>query len=44
MGIDDQTGTLESPEKWRMLSIWDRSPFSVYARAEQVYVDGALVI
>ncbi len=42
MGIDDQTGTLESG-KMADVVIWNRNPFSVYARAEQVYVDGALL-
>ena len=42
LGIDDQTGTLESG-KAADLVIWDRNPFSVYARAQQVYIDGAVV-
>ena len=42
MGILDQTGTLE-PGKMADLVIWDRNPFSVYAKAEQVFIDGALV-
>ena len=42
LGIDDQTGTLE-PGKDADLVVWSGSPFSVYTRAEQVYVDGALV-
>jgi imidazolonepropionase-like amidohydrolase len=42
MGILDQTGTLE-PGKMADVVIWDRSPFSVYAKAEKVYIDGALM-
>jgi len=42
MGILDQTGTLEAG-KMADLVIWDRNPFSVYAKAEQVFIDGALV-
>ena len=41
MGIDDQTGTLEAG-KMADVVIWNRNPFSVYARAQQVYIDGAL--
>jgi imidazolonepropionase-like amidohydrolase len=40
LGIDAQTGTLE-PGKRGDVVVWDRTPFSVYAHAEQVYVDGA---
>ncbi|MCF7222182.1 amidohydrolase [Marilutibacter chinensis] len=42
LGILDQTGTLE-PGKMADVVVWNREPFSVYARAEQVYVDGARV-
>ena len=42
MGIDEDTGSLE-PGKMADVVLWDRSPFSVYARAEQVYIDGALL-
>lgn len=42
LGIDDETGTLEVG-KAADLVIWDANPFSVYAHAEQVYIDGALV-
>ncbi|MEZ4473759.1 MAG: amidohydrolase [bacterium] len=41
LGIDARTGTLEAG-KMADLVIWDRSPFSVYARALQVYIDGRL--
>jgi len=40
MGILDQTGTLE-PGKMADVVIWNGNPFSSYALAEQVYVDGA---
>jgi imidazolonepropionase-like amidohydrolase len=39
--IDDKTGSLASG-KMADVVLWDRDPFSVYARAEKVYVDGAL--
>jgi imidazolonepropionase-like amidohydrolase len=42
MGILDQTGTLE-PGKMADVVIWNGNPFSVYARADQVFVDGALL-
>ncbi len=42
MGILDQTGTLE-PGKMADLVVWNGNPFSVYAKAEQVYIDGALM-
>ncbi|MFD0740271.1 amidohydrolase family protein [Lysobacter koreensis] len=42
LGIDDQTGTLEAG-KMADVVLWNGNPFSVYAKAEQVYVDGARV-
>jgi len=42
MGILDRTGTLE-PGKMADVVLWNGNPFSVYARAEQVYIDGARV-
>jgi imidazolonepropionase-like amidohydrolase len=42
MGILDQTGTLEAG-KMADVVIWSGNPFSVYAKAEQVFVDGAKV-
>lgn len=42
MGILDQTGTLE-PGKMADVVIWNGNPFSVYAKADRVYVDGALM-
>ena len=41
LGIDDVTGTLEAG-KMADVVIWNGSPFSVYTRAERVYIDGAL--
>lgn len=42
MGVDDRTGTLE-PGKMADVVLWSRNPFSVYALAEKVFIDGALV-
>ena len=42
MGILDQTGTLEEG-KMADVVLWSSDPFSVYALAEQVYIDGALL-
>ncbi|MFK8015792.1 MAG: amidohydrolase [Gammaproteobacteria bacterium] len=42
LGIEDETGTLESGKAADVV-IWDRDPFSVYARAQQVFIDGAVV-
>jgi len=42
MGVLDKTGTLE-PGKMADVVLWNGNPFSVYAKAEQVYVDGARV-
>lgn len=42
LGIDDQTGSLE-PGKRADLVIWSADPFSTYAKANSVYIDGAMV-
>lgn len=42
LGVLDQTGTLE-PGKMADVVLWNGNPFSVYAKAEQVYIDGARV-
>jgi len=42
LGILDQTGTLE-PGKMADVVIWNGTPFSVYALADQVFVDGVLL-
>jgi imidazolonepropionase-like amidohydrolase len=41
LGILKQTGTLEAG-KMADVVVWNRSPFSVYALAQQVFIDGAL--
>ncbi len=41
LGILDQTGTLE-PGKMADVVVWNRNPFSVYALADQVLIDGAV--
>jgi len=41
LGIEDQVGTLE-PGKRADLVVWDAHPFSVYARARWVFIDGRL--
>jgi imidazolonepropionase-like amidohydrolase len=41
LGIGDVTGTLE-PGKMADVVVWSGSPFSVYTRADLVYIDGAL--
>lgn len=40
MGILDKTGTLEAG-KMADVVVWNGNPFSSYAQAEQVYIDGA---
>lgn len=42
LGVLDETGTLEAG-KMADVVLWSGNPFSVYAKAEQVYVDGARV-
>jgi len=41
LGIDADTGTLEAG-KMADVVVWSGSPFSVYTRADQVFIDGAL--
>lgn len=41
MGVERQAGSLE-PGKMADVVVWSGHPFSVYSRAEQVYVDGLL--
>jgi imidazolonepropionase-like amidohydrolase len=41
IGIGERTGSLEKG-KMADVVVWNRDPFSVYAKAEQVYVDGTL--
>ena len=40
LGLADQTGTLESGKRADVV-IWSADPFSIYAHADQVFVDGA---
>lgn len=42
LGIADVTGTL-TPGKMADVTVWSGNPFSVYTKAERVYIDGALV-
>ncbi len=42
LGIDDVAGSLEEG-KMADVVIWNSNPFSVYARAEKVFIDGAHV-
>ena len=42
IGIDNSTGSLET-NKMADIVIWNQNPFSVYAKAQKVFVDGALV-
>jgi imidazolonepropionase-like amidohydrolase len=42
LGVDRQTGSLE-PGKMADVVLWSGNPFSVYSRAEKVYIDGALL-
>lgn len=42
LGIADRTGSLEAGKMGDVV-IWNRDPFSVYALAEQVFIDGVLM-
>jgi imidazolonepropionase-like amidohydrolase len=42
LGIDDRTGSIEVGKSADVV-LWSANPFSVYARAEKVWVDGALL-
>lgn len=42
LGIADVVGTLEAG-KMADVTVWDGNPFSVYTKAQKVYIDGALV-
>lgn len=42
IGVADQTGEL-AQGKMADVVVWNGNPFSVYAKAEKVYVDGALL-
>ncbi|MCU0624597.1 MAG: amidohydrolase family protein, partial [Gemmatimonadaceae bacterium] len=42
MGLEDRIGSLE-PGKNADVVLWSGHPFSVYTRADQVWIDGALM-
>lgn len=42
LGIHEQVGTLEAGKQADVV-IWSHNPFSVYARADRVFIDGALI-
>jgi imidazolonepropionase-like amidohydrolase len=42
LGIDSKTGSLEKDKRADVV-LWNRNPFSVYAQAEQVFLDGSKV-
>jgi imidazolonepropionase-like amidohydrolase len=42
LGLHEQTGSLESGKRADVV-IWSGHPFSVYTRADQVFLDGALL-
>ncbi|MEM5517660.1 amidohydrolase [Henriciella sp. AS95] len=42
LGIFDQTGSLETGKDADVV-LWNTNPFSVYAKAEKVFIDGALM-
>lgn len=42
IGVGEQTGSLEE-NKMADIVIWSHNPFSVYAKAEKVFIDGALM-
>jgi imidazolonepropionase-like amidohydrolase len=42
IGLDDQIGSLVAGKNADVV-LWDKNPFSIYARAEKVWVDGAML-
>lgn len=42
LGVAEQTGSLEAGKQADVV-IWNTNPFSVYAKAEEVFLDGAKV-
>jgi imidazolonepropionase-like amidohydrolase len=42
LGINDEVGSLEAGKNADVV-VWSKNPFSVYAQAEQVFIDGAKV-
>jgi imidazolonepropionase-like amidohydrolase len=43
LGIDHRTGSLEVGKDADVV-LWNRTPFSVYAAAEKVWIDGELAL
>jgi imidazolonepropionase-like amidohydrolase len=43
LGVGDRTGTLEVGKDADVV-LWDKNPFSVYASAEKVWIDGVMVV
>jgi imidazolonepropionase-like amidohydrolase len=41
LGLDDRIGTIEKGKNADLV-LWSANPFSVYAHAERVWIDGAL--
>jgi adenine deaminase len=42
LGLDDRIGSLEAGKNADVV-LWSTTPFSVYAHAEKVWIDGALL-
>ncbi|MDB4908427.1 MAG: amidohydrolase [Gemmatimonadetes bacterium] len=42
LGLDDRIGSLERGKNADVV-LWDKDPFSVYARPEKVWIDGAVI-
>jgi imidazolonepropionase-like amidohydrolase len=42
LGIDDRTGSIQAGKNADVV-LWSADPFSVYARAEKVWIDGAMM-
>jgi imidazolonepropionase-like amidohydrolase len=42
LGLDDRIGSLVAGKNADVV-LWDKNPFSIYARAEKVWIDGAML-